>query len=1271
MRTSVRPFTDPNPTMTPQSKPNLDRVRRYLTPLLALSVALPAFAQVANNPQTPPPSDKPVKVEQAPAAGSTAPAGDKGVLELSPFVVTTSKDQGYFAENTLAGSRLNSNLADLAASITVVTKQQLDDTASLDINDVFRYEAGTEGSSTYTPQITDRGTLKDSVGGYSFGNNGDSTTNAQSNRVRGLAAPDASINYHPSNNRIPFDSYNIQSVEISRGPNSLLFGLGSPSGIVNQSSAQAVINRNSNSVSLRTDQVGSARASFAINRSLIEDKLAIYVAGLYNDQQFERKPSFDLTRRQFGAITYRPFPKTVIRAFAENYDNKSNRPNFITPRDMVTPWLQAGRPSYDPVTRTVKFMDATSYPKVSNLPWSGTNMVNRSAGEVIGPIFFDTRSPGNITVLSGTTRLVGAGLLTNSLSPYYLPYGLAFDTGNTNTLERFDNGQQIDYITRNVVFFRPAHTSPETALPSNTSWALNDPRFLITDRNWTSSTTGLSPILEQNGVIYTYSSYQAPGVTDQSIYDYTKYNLNQPNFGMLNAGNYNIEIEQQIGDNLFLSAGWYRQQIDASENYILSQLQGNTLQVDTNINMLDGTPNPYYGLAFTPLGLGGGVDTFFSPETNDSFRLMAAYNLDFTKNKGWTKWFGRHRLLGLAAEHDVRRNRERWRLGYTDGDPEGILRYRDNLLLNGQAHWNNSAIRKAYYAASPGDPQGTVTQSIGYYGNPGWENPYVASVRVYNIAEGAWKNITTSEKISFSDAGSANFERQVSSWTLATQSYLWQDRLVLTLGLRNDQYRARNTTTGSLNALDGTLIAPALTANQMYPYFNGEADYNLVMNRWSVWDELEGDTKTVGAAFRPLTGWSRIENSANNGNLFSDFLRGLTIYYNQSDNFNPPPGKQTDYFKKQLPKPTGEGKDGGFGFNLFDNKLVARVNWFQTENQNERTSAAGTLLTRLAYSDTTTGYAWAAAVTRIRNAVARGESVASYTAQTDWNNNSVYSVDDAANQQKIYDLLKLPLNYYSGIQLAATQQSIAKGVEVQLTYNPTRNWTMKFTGTKTKSTYTDVAPQYDDWLAERLPVWETLTASDIPDFVSNGREYSLKNFWTGYGYTGVALKENLNGQTSAQAYFNQVVASEVALAKALQGAVAPNQRIYRASFLTNYNISEGRFKGFAVGGAQRWESKAAVGYYGKAANPNTPTIINANDITRPIYLDNGNFYTDLWASYSRRIFNDKVRMKIQLNVNNVMEGGGLQPVAVNWDGKPWGFRIVDPRQFILTTTFDF
>lgn len=280
----------------------------------------------------------------APASRGAAATGPKDIVQLTPFSVTTTRDTGYFAEHTLAGSRLNTNLADIAASITVVTKQQMEDTASLDINDVFKYEAGTEGSNTYSPVITDRGTAKDTVAGYTLGNDGGTSTNAQSNRVRGLAAPDSSLNYFPTNNRIPFDSYNTQSVEITRGPNALLFGLGSPSGIVNQTAMQAVLNKNNGLIQLRGDHNGSFRSSLSLNRSLIKDKLALAAAFLYNDQQFERRPSQDLTKRQYGTLTFKPFSKTVIWAFVENFENDANRPNFLTPRDQVTPWNQAGRP---------------------------------------------------------------------------------------------------------------------------------------------------------------------------------------------------------------------------------------------------------------------------------------------------------------------------------------------------------------------------------------------------------------------------------------------------------------------------------------------------------------------------------------------------------------------------------------------------------------------------------------------------------------------------------------------------------------------------------------------------------------------------------------------------------------------------------------------------------------------------------------------------------------------------------------------------------------
>ena len=52
-------------------------------------------------------------------------------------------------------------------------------------------------------------------------------------------------------------------------------------------------------------------------------------------------------------------------------------------------------------------------------------------------------------------------------------------------------------------------------------------------------------------------------------------------------------------------------------------------------------------------------------------------------------------------------------------------------------------------------------------------------------------------------------------------------------------------------------------------------------------------------------------------------------------------------------------------------------------------------------------------------------------------------------------------------------------------------------------------------------------------------------------------------------------------------------------------------------------------------------------------------------------FGDKVRTKLQLNVRDALENGGLEPIAVNPDGQKVAFRIKDPRQWFLTATFDF
>ena len=94
------------------------------------------------------------------------------------------------------------------------------DLGLLDINDVFRYEASTEGTDNFTGFIRNRtGGVGDQV----------QSNPQQANRIRGLGAAGTSgfgvntaFGSFATNNAIPFDPYNVAAIQVSRGSNSNL-----------------------------------------------------------------------------------------------------------------------------------------------------------------------------------------------------------------------------------------------------------------------------------------------------------------------------------------------------------------------------------------------------------------------------------------------------------------------------------------------------------------------------------------------------------------------------------------------------------------------------------------------------------------------------------------------------------------------------------------------------------------------------------------------------------------------------------------------------------------------------------------------------------------------------------------------------------------------------------------------------------------------------------------------------------------------------------------
>ncbi|KAF0095843.1 MAG: TonB-dependent receptor plug [Puniceicoccaceae bacterium 5H] len=1193
------------------------------------------------------------------------------VFELSPFEVSTSeKDVGYYAENTLAGSRMNTRISDLAASITVVTKQQLEDTASTDINDVFRYEANTEGASTYTPGVLSMRSdgVADTIAGVTAGNSGTPQTVTTANRVRGLGSPDRTINYYLSAQAFPIDSYNIESMEINRGPNSMLFGMGSPAGIVNVSWATANLDADNTRVRARFDDRGSQRYSLSFNRPLT-DEIAVYGAFLYDDQRFTRKPSYDRTRRQYGSITWQPSDRTRIDFSIENYDNDNRRPNSITPRDGVSYWRSVGSPYYDPTTLSVYSMDSGELlggPYVMNAGSMRADDTRAYIESLPGydESLWNTYDPekDNYRTSYNGVSIFGEGALYNQDSALYVP-GITWTNRGRPTMQIAD-GQVVNWFTgypdRYLQSWNQDGTNPDSYPETSVIYA--DPVLdQAYNQRYSSSALPVAP--------EAYPGYIFPGVTDKSIYDYEDVNILQMNFGEQDALTFNLEGEQVIIDDLLhVSAGWFHQKFDVTSNYSVSQLNAATIYVDTNKFLPDGTENPYFG---EPYVEDFDPDQFINEYETDQYRVMAAFTPDFTKHDGWMRWLGRHQIMALASrEYDYHTfYRNRW--FFTDGDEvdNGTIRWLNNPYADG---WNyqNTSVRRAYYLSDPGGTAGKVTESSGRFDN----SSYTGNVRTFNYGTGEWEDLSMTQEYVTTSWGTSRNERIIDSTKLGATSHFWNDRIVTTLGISYDVNKAHTTTTGEIEYDDGTVL-PKMTDGEIW--VDGVYQEDTIFDRYEPWTKTSGKTTTTGVVFSPFSGWSSLESKARSGSIFHEFLTGFAVFYNNSDNFNPPTQAYTDAFGTPLPKPTGETKDYGFQFSLFDQKLFARFTWFEGTNENEPTSP-GSALSRLTSNiDTTLYREWAETITRINMGY-------DPTDKESWEAFDDAMENDAFEQnfeQQVAEIWGLDYDYYDNItNMYATRTAEAEGMEVQITYNPVRNWSIKFTGGKQETIYSNVLREFDAWYAERIDDWDSATAAAVldPEYqqyastftMHNGREVDLSNFWGGYGWNGNAALDNNYGYTNVQKYYDAVVTPQYRLASDLNGQAAPGQREYRWSLITNYAFDGGPLDGFNFGGSLRWEDEAIIGYYGMD-DPNTPEeAYTLSDTSRPIY-DDANYYTDLWVGYTRNIMDDKVRMKLQLNVANVFEDGGLQVVGVNKDGSPHSYRIIDPRRFQLTATFDF
>lgn len=259
----------------------------------------------------------------AAAGAQTAvnPPKDDAIV-LSPFEVQTGKDTGYLAASTLAGSRLNTSLVDTPASISVMTRDFINDIAATNVGDALVYALNAV-RNTSDPNSNGFGQEDLPIAIRGFGGQA----------VLGR-------NYFQWG--LESDTYNTERIDFSRGPNSILFGTGGPGGIINTTTKRAIFGRDLQQLGLRVASWEDYRASIDVSRQVAKT-LAVRVNGVQQSAKSWRDYEGKERKGAALAVTFRPFKNTEIRYDGEygEYDRVYTNPYL--PGDGLSSWLAGGR----------------------------------------------------------------------------------------------------------------------------------------------------------------------------------------------------------------------------------------------------------------------------------------------------------------------------------------------------------------------------------------------------------------------------------------------------------------------------------------------------------------------------------------------------------------------------------------------------------------------------------------------------------------------------------------------------------------------------------------------------------------------------------------------------------------------------------------------------------------------------------------------------------------------------------------------------------------
>ncbi|MDR1011459.1 MAG: TonB-dependent receptor plug domain-containing protein [Opitutaceae bacterium] len=682
---------------------------------------------------------------------------------------------------------------------------------------------------------------------------------------------------------------------------------------------------------------------------------------------------------------------------------------------------------------------------------------------------------------------------------------------------------------------------------------------------------------------------------------------------------WSVVLEQKIG-KLNLQLGYYH-----NRNDIMAQSPGN------NVETLRGDPNPMIsppqwrgtGTSFleeNPYAGGLYVQSVWFQNTLTGINDVARLTGEYAVN---LKRLGRHQIVGM----------------YEHAENEMLRDHKNEILVDGRGVPIASTLTSGTNATNSA--------------NQLWRRQYVTEGDFSTYYDGNGDIPVASFSIgdrvfhsTFAQAAqnASHTFRTTDSFMIALQSYWFNNRVVTTLGGRIDNL----TFQGERNNPD------------LYPdcRITDVNDPRVLSGKKSLWEvDFNGVYDTY--KFTPFTF---------TGGIVYHLTNRFSLFYNHGTNRGAPnldgrtvlPVDADRYAPSKTMPPLTDGitQDYGVMIDVFgNNKVFLRLTRYDTHQLHD--------------------------AAMIPNGIAGADSVLAGSANlaviyARLYENPLVPAEEGGSQRELITAAQ----YANRPHWNAGMTDIhTKGYEVELTANPTKNITMRFTYSYSDRNRENLYQEVIDYYNSAIPWFWELTRDDLAarQLIYRALYDPLTNqsggiFWDSLEDTGTRY------QVANSVRYG--LADQLSLQSGPLGS-----RPHKFNVTMRYRLP-GALKGAAIGGAVRYQSPnlmpAPVRTHSEewpnglrpdeiTLNTEMPRTLElySTDYTQDMVKGQSTLFYDAFINYQRKIFRGKTTMKIQLNVRNMFNNDTILVGRINEDGTVRRYYTNEPRTIRLMAEFIF